>query len=48
MNPEYVGYSGSGNFAQSGGGHTVGILYVGYNSGGQGASVSAAARPCMP
>ena len=37
MNTEYVGYSGSGNFAQSGGGHTVGILYVGYNSGSQGA-----------
>ena len=36
MNTEYVGYSGSGNFNQSGGGHTVGILYVGYNSGSQG------------
>ena len=33
---DYLGYSGTGNFAQSGGTNTGGYLYVGYNSGGNG------------
>jgi autotransporter-associated beta strand protein len=33
---EYVGYSGTGNFAQSGGYHGASGLYLGYNSGSRG------------
>ena len=34
---EYVGYSGTGLFTQSGGNNTIyGGLYIGYNSGGSG------------
>ena len=34
--PEVIGYSGTGQFHQSGGTHTVSILYIGYNSGSSG------------
>ena len=30
---EYVGYSGTGSFTQSGGTNTLGLLYLGYNAG---------------
>ena len=34
--PEVIGYSGTGQLQQSGGTHTVSILYIGYNSGSSG------------
>jgi len=35
--PEYIGYSGTGSFTQTGGTHTIfGSLYLGYNAGSSG------------
>src|SRR5207253_855997 len=38
LGSEYVGFSGFGNFAQSGGTNTVPSLYVGFNANGTNAS----------
>ena len=35
-NSEYLGYSGTGSFTQSGGTHTTNSLYLGYNAGSSG------------